>query len=367
MCKSFLIATFRKTPEFYLDQLNVMIRSGTDSYSLFLNKLAEVHGHYLNTKQVKSFDELRDDCILNFFMNSLKPEISEFVKAIQPKSSAEAAAASADLYFSIHGTTNQSQRKGYKMENRGDKKSCDRTSYVPNPSHQESQSPVRVVGESKVQSTGGRPQTNQSGAVAKQAVRCFRCNLLGHKSYDCPQKSNTTVNGMQTSQHTAFVKGVRVPSDKYVIPVYINGEPQAHVAYRDTGTSLSLCDSRLLNDTSYNGKTVEIQGVTGYPVTLKLANILIEAPHFKCNRPIKIEVAAMQTLPFGVELLLGNKMFELNANDISDVVYVDQTYRERPQKDTEQSHAKLMPHRIRTGKNDVIIINAERKLLVHCA
>ena len=108
VCKSFLIATFRKTPEFYLDQLTVMTRSGSDSYSLFLNKLTEAHGHYLTTKQVKSFDELRDDCILNLFMNSLKPEVSEFVRTRQPKSSAEAAAA-ADLYFSIYGTTNQSR------------------------------------------------------------------------------------------------------------------------------------------------------------------------------------------------------------------------------------------------------------------
>jgi len=102
--------------------------------------------------------------------------------------------------------------------------------------------------------------------------------------------------------------------------VYIKVESKAHVAYRYTGANLSLCDSRLLNATAYNGKTVEIQGVTGYLVTLKLANIRIEAPHFKCNRPIKIKVAAIQNLPFGVSLLLGNKMFKINANDISDVI-----------------------------------------------
>ena len=46
VCKSFLIATFRKTPEFYSDQLTVMTRSGSDSYSLFLNKLTKGHGHF---------------------------------------------------------------------------------------------------------------------------------------------------------------------------------------------------------------------------------------------------------------------------------------------------------------------------------
>jgi len=44
---------------------------------------------------------------------------------------------------------------------------------------------------------------------------------------------------------------------------------------------------------------------------------------FNCNRPIEIEVKVMQNLPFGVALLLGNKMFEMNAADILDVVNVN--------------------------------------------
>jgi len=40
-----------------MDQLMVMARTGSDSYSLFLNKLAEVHdGRYSTNKQAKSFD-----------------------------------------------------------------------------------------------------------------------------------------------------------------------------------------------------------------------------------------------------------------------------------------------------------------------
>jgi len=124
------------------------------------------------------------------------------------------------------------------MGNRGYKKPYERTLYVPTPSYQETQLPAKAVGsvnESTVQSTSGRQQSNQKGAVAKQPMRGFRYNMLGHKSFDCPQKNSTTVNnnGVQTSQHTAFVKDVCVPSDKFVIPVYINGESKAHVAYRD--------------------------------------------------------------------------------------------------------------------------------------
>ena len=108
-------------------------------------------------------------------------------------------------------------------------------------------------------------------------------------------------------------------------------------------------------------RQVEIQGVTGYPAPLKLANILIEAPHFKCNRPIEIEVAAMNDLPFGVSLLLGNKMFEINANDISDVIYVNSTCRGQTEVATWRSNSKIKSDRVLTDLNDVIIIIAENQ------
>jgi len=48
-----------------------------------------------------------------------------------------------------------------------------------------------------------------------------------------------------------------------------------------------------------------------------MAEICIQAPHFK--KPVKIEVAAIKKLPFGVSILLGNQMFQDKAQ-IKDVV-----------------------------------------------
>ena len=41
----------------------------------------------------------------------------------------------------------------------------------------------------------------------------------------------------------------------------------------------------------------------------------------------------MQNLPFGVSLLLGNRMFEINAREISDAICVNSTFRERTEGD----------------------------------
>jgi len=58
-------------------------------------------------------------------------------------------------------------------------------------------------------------------------------------------------------------------------------------------------------------------------------------------------------------LLLGNTMFEMNAKDISDVVYVNPTYKERTEHDTSPSNLELISDRVRTDVKDVIIMHAE--------
>lgn len=110
-------------------------------------------------------------------------------------------------------------------------------------------------------------------------IRCFRCNGSGYKSFECPQKrDNLQYADGASLQRTAFVQQSRMPIGKYVIPVYINGDKSAHVAYRDTGADLSICDVDLLDENAYNGNSVTVQGVTGHPMQLRLANIHIQAP-----------------------------------------------------------------------------------------
>ena len=323
-CKSFLISTFKHTPEFYLTRLHSMTRSGSDSYSLFLNKLTETQGHYLKSKNLQTFDELKDDCLLNIFMNSLKPEVGEFVRTRQPKSSAEAAAA-ADLFYSIYGKVSQGSGKGQKSGGSWHKKPFERAPTVTVSQTQEIDSvnkTVSSVHDSALNASDSSARQVQNVTKAAKQIRCFRCNEIGHKSFECARNNKDNLRSLDGTsyQQTAFVQESKPPIGKYVIPVYINGDTRAHVAYRDTGANLSICDVNILDENAYNGNTVEVQGVTGFPVQLRLANILIQAPHFKCENPIEIEVAAMPNLPFGVSLLLGNEMFERNSGRISDVI-----------------------------------------------
>lgn len=117
----------------------------------------------------------------------------------------------------------------------------------------------------------------------------FRCNEIGHKSFECARnKGNLQCLDSTSYQQTACVQEPKPSIEKYVIPVYINGDTRAHVAYQDKGANLSICDVNIVDKSAHNGSTVEVQGVTEFSVQLRLANILIHALHFKCENPIEI-------------------------------------------------------------------------------
>ena len=62
--------------------------------------------------------------------------------------------------------------------------------------------------------------------------------------------------------------------------MYINEDIRAHVAHKDTGSRTGLLEENLLDENMYKWKV--IQGVLGSPSMVRLAEISVQAPHFKC-------------------------------------------------------------------------------------
>lgn len=325
--KDILACNFRLNCDSILKQLNGESRKGNESYSLFLNRLSDLQANYLKSRNIESFDELKDDVLMNIFLNSLPDDVKRFVKGKQPENSDQAAKYS-DLHFQIYGpsiaskTQTRMEQATNKKWNRGLNSLADETDLanMPTKSEVNAQDSVR---QSTASMNSTRPNSNM-GRISKPEIRCYACNEHGHKSFQCEKSKpiRTKELGNLYTQQTAAVNEPEMLYGKYVIPVFINGHKRAHVAYRDTGSRICLIEESLLDDNMFNGKLLEIQGVLGPPSTVRMAEIFVQAPHFKCEQPIKIEVAAMPNLPFGVSLLLGNEMFENNKN-ISDVVSVN--------------------------------------------
>ncbi len=69
--------------------------------------------------------------------------------------------------------------------------------------------------------------------------------------------------------------------------------------------------SNFVRQSDFTGESIELIGISGKPMKLKLAEIPIFSPKFKCEQAVTVEVAvSFDPLPWNVAILLGNDVFD---------------------------------------------------------
>jgi hypothetical protein len=174
-------------------------RTGSESYSMFLNRLVEYRKFYLQSRNIVDFDALKHDVLMNCFMSSLNDDVVEFVRGRQPSTAGEAAAA-ADLCYSVKS---MSKVQGHLAHQASGKNQC-----------------VRLQG-----SNSAKPQqskvangdtTSSSSPVAKRVYRgeqekpkaCWYCGSLyptnGPNVRLLLRRFRTRVSGMRMQKTLHF-------------------------------------------------------------------------------------------------------------------------------------------------------------------
>ena len=98
--KDKLLKSSRLNAKHYLSLFNSMHRSGKENYNSFLNRLRDVQRFYLDSKEIRDFEGLCEDILLERFKDSLEEKCRVFVESRTPRTP-QAAAEFADLYFEI--------------------------------------------------------------------------------------------------------------------------------------------------------------------------------------------------------------------------------------------------------------------------
>jgi len=96
--KSHLIASFRASSSHYLAKFRSIKRSGAETQTMFVARLSEAYGFFLQAGEVETFDQIREATILEQFMNTLEGAAKQHVQICSPKNALEAAKV-ADIYF----------------------------------------------------------------------------------------------------------------------------------------------------------------------------------------------------------------------------------------------------------------------------
>ncbi len=316
--RAFLCESFRANPSVYYKRLTSLRRQGTDSYKMFLSRLRDLQDHYLQSKNISTFDQLKQDNLFHLFMDALLPEVKAFVLTREAETPSDAAKY-ADLHYSVVSQNcdrtkedrrlQNSRRPGAEVNDRKLTLQTDASAGIPPPKPALDCSPS--------------PENEASASKAKGA--CFICRSTEHKKLQCPQyKAKTKSANNFRQQPAALVQnlGRSYSEDMFVIPIHIMGIDRPLVAYRDTGTYVSLVNAAFVNACDYTGDTITVSGVFGPPTTIPTAKIRVKSPKFCFHDYVTIEVGVVETdLPFASHLLLGNSVYLLNKQ-ISDIITV---------------------------------------------
>ena len=296
--KSQIIASFRATSSHYLGKFRGMKRSGPENQSMFVTRLREAFGYFLEAGEVKTFDQLKENVILEQFLSTLDVGTRQYVLNNCPTNAVDAAKY-ADIYFQNRPKT----QKHFSVNHR-----------KPFLEEGPTQKPdARAAGQS-INSTAPPTQGAVAGSSAKQRNACFICQDPNHKQANCPFKAKQSADGNKTgtfrkqSKWPALVdsKKSQGGSSKYEIPVTVNGKQLT--GYRDSGSFMTFVQASLFPDIPRTGK-IEIFGINDKDaVEVPTAMVEIQSPCFGTRDTCIIEVGLLPYMRW--EVLVGNSLFE---------------------------------------------------------
>ncbi len=203
--KAELLKCARMNAKYYLEKFRTMKRTGKENYSQLIYRIRDMLNYYLEAKHIDDFEKLKDDILIQKFMDSLPSETRYFVESRKPVD-ATAAGELADLHYECS------------FEPRGDKTRDPRSQ--PN-NGKSDQSPKGGVAptEAKKEAKGENPKARttpkngpgQGSNYERHAANnrppnaCWNCNLPGHSRSNCPLLGNNYNNGSYVS---SVIKGL---------------------------------------------------------------------------------------------------------------------------------------------------------------
>jgi hypothetical protein len=250
-------------------------------------------------------------------MDSLTSEVKAFVLTREAESPVDAAK-HADLFYSVIA-----QNSDRNKEIRKPQVSRASNDFVSEKKFGLSDGSVPTTIAKSVQEADSLSGAAASAVKGKGA--CFICGSMDHKKFQCPQNKTKfkPVSGMK--QPNALVNNNRRLRDEemFVIPMFIKGNARPIIAYRDTGSFVSLVNSAYVKKHEYTGNQIEVSGLFGPSVHIPTARIQVKSPKFQFEGFVNAEVGVVETtLPFGADVLLGNGIFA-SSKHIRDIISVD--------------------------------------------
>src|SRR6218665_1309397 len=344
-----LLNSCQITSKNYMDKFCSARRTGKQSYAQFLDELNDLYRYYLESREITTFEQLKDDVIMQRLRASLPPDTRYFCSARGPKSSQDLAK-HADLHFLC--TTEARQEYGDTKQGGKPKEvkhiKLGKQQWRRNPfTREEEQEEEERNGQ-----THARPMhtmsssTNPNGGANTNSKKYGKPNMQNQRPY----KANfvkTTAGRDKTDEY----------GDKFIVPLFLSGKPISCV--RDSGASITIIDSSLVRDNTSARAEDQILVECAFGIKKYLPTCVVEiaSPQFETDEVVKITVRVVPNLR--VNLLLGNDVFEKNKN-LKDPIQTCRKQTETPTTTQTQSDSNMQTAYLTTRRH-----NYDRKEQAH--
>jgi len=322
-----------------MDKICSARRTGKQSYAKFLDELSDLYGYYLESREITTFEQLKDDVIMQRLKASLPGDTLYFSQAHAPKCSKDLASL-ADLHFLCttearqrHGDTKQGGNPKEVRHNNPGKQQWRRNLFTREEEQEErnGQTDARLMHSmsSSTNSNGGASTNSKKyGKPNMQNQRPFKANFV-----------NTTAGRDKIDEY----------GDKFIVPFFLNGKPISCV--RDSGASVTIIDSSLVRDnTSARAEDqILVERAFGIKKYLPTCVAEISSPQFETDEVVKITVGVVPDPR--INLLFRNDVFEKNKN-LRDPIQTCRTQTETPTNTQTKVDSNTQTAYLTTRKHD---------------
>ena len=301
--KEALLKACRLSPRSYLEKFRSVYRTGSETYSEFLNRLRDNYSLYLEVSHIDGFDALKEANIMEQFRSKLPSEIKHFVDTRQPSSALEMASL-AELAYDC-SKDSLAGKKDFKVKQ----------------GHHRQTDEVKL---DEVQVTNVNMPVNDTNAAnasasIKRDVICYTCNEVGHTS-----KFHRANNQRVKTTQSKKVVNVNGPMDEienyeqthFIIPCYLFDREVC--AIRDSGSQMTLVASEFIDQGTAIRQPVPVQCGFGTIRPVYLTEIKIRSPRFGTDEVTTVKAGVVDGL--SPPLVLGHDIFVQNKNLIDPVV-----------------------------------------------